>query len=352
MNRDIRPLAPEDLAELGRFLADGFHAPPDSDFAAPEVLRWKYLDTDAAELDVPRSYVARDESGRIIGHLGLCRTAFEGRALAAAGGRVETIHIIDWLGSPEHKAVGMSLMRLAHQGAATQFGLGVSQAALVVGERAGYDLRSLVPAYTRVLRASYWLRAGGLRPWQRGPRLFRDAATGLIRPPASPRAVIVPRRISSFGSEIAPVVEAAEEYAILTTRDPARLNAFVRFPRQAVSAWHLLDGTGRLRGLAILNIIPKDGDRTRLGKVVDCLLDTVDIDLWHAAFAALTRELASQGADLAQAYGSTPWAAEALRRSGYRSRFAVKFHIRDRQGLIPKDPVFHLTPLEGDYGYT
>ena len=36
----------------------------------------------------------------------------------------------------------MSLMRLAHQGAATQFGLGVSQAALVVGERAGYELRA------------------------------------------------------------------------------------------------------------------------------------------------------------------------------------------------------------------
>ena len=52
-----------------------------------------------------------------------------------------TIHIIDWLGSPEHRAVGMSLMRRAHQGVATQFGLGVSQAALVVGERAGYELQ-------------------------------------------------------------------------------------------------------------------------------------------------------------------------------------------------------------------
>ena len=67
---------------------------------------------------------------------------------------------------------------------------------------------------------------------------------------------------------------------------------------------------------------------------------------------ALTRELARQGADLAQAYASTPWTAEALRRSGYASRFAVKFHIRDRLGLIPHDAMFHLTPLEGDYAYT
>ena len=47
---------------------------------------------------------------------------------------MSTIHIIDWLGSPDHRAVGTSLMRKAHEDVATQFGLGVSQAALVVGE--------------------------------------------------------------------------------------------------------------------------------------------------------------------------------------------------------------------------
>ncbi len=188
MSREIRPLAPEDIPELGRFLAAGFHTTPDADFAASEVLRWKYLaTTDAAGPEAALSYVARDDSGRIIGHLGLCRTAFEGRALAAAGGRVGTIHIIDWLGSPEHKAVGMRLMWRAHQGIAAPFGLGVSQAALVVGERAGYELRSLVPVYTRVLRARYWLRAAGLTPWRRALAMARDAAYRVIRPPATPR---------------------------------------------------------------------------------------------------------------------------------------------------------------------
>jgi hypothetical protein len=367
MSRDIRPLTVEDIPELGRFLAAGFHADPDADFAAPEVLRWKYLapapatrvgcpastdETDVSDPDLPRSYVARDEGGQIVGHLGLCRTAFEGKALASAGGRVSTIHIIDWLGSPEHKAVGMSLMRQAHQGVATQFGLGVSQAALVVGERAGYDLRSLVPVYTRVLRASYWRRAGGLSPWRRGLGMARDAASRLIRPSRSPRSAIALRRVSAFGSEIVPIVESAKEHVILTSRNPARLNAFLNFPRQSMSGWHLIDEMGRLRGLAVLNVIPKDGGRTRTGKVVDCLLDDVDANLWHAAFHALTGELARQGADLTQAYASTPWVVEALRRSGYASRYSVKFHIRDRQGLVPKGATFHLTPLEGDYAYT
>jgi hypothetical protein len=265
---------------------------------------------------------------------------------------VATIHIIDWLGSAEHRAVGMSLMRRAHQGVATQFGLGVSQAALVVGERAGYELRSLVPVYTCVLRAGYWLRTGGLGPLQRGLRLARDAASRWTRPRARPRLSLTLRRVATFGSEIESIVEKAKAHAILTRRDPARLNELLRFPRQAVSGWHLLDDAARLRGFAVLNLVPKDQGRTRTGKLVDCLLEDIDIASWHAAVLALTRELAHQGADLAQAYASTPWTAEALGRSGYTSRFSVKFHIRDRQGLIPRDATFHLTPLEGDYAYT
>ena len=48
----------------------------------------------------------------------------------------------------------------------------------------------------------------------------------------------------------------------------------------------------------------------------------------------MTGESSRQGADLAQVYASMPWTAEALRRSGYVSRFAVKFLFRDRLGFI------------------
>ena len=360
MARDIHPLTSGDIPELSRFLTAGFHAPPEADYAAPDVLRWKYLEPDesvsAHIKDVspmaPRSYLARDETGVIIGHLGLCRTAFEGQAIAAHGGQVSTIHIIDWLGSPAHRAVGTSLMRKAHEGTATQFGLGVSDAALVVGERIGYELRSLVPVYVRVLRAGYWMRASGSSLMSRGLRLIRDVTSRWIQSTAAPRATILLKRVAVFGPEISPIVEQAKSYAILTRRDPARLNAMLRFPRQTMTGWHLQDSTGRLRGLAVLNVIPNDQGRTRTGKIVDCLLDDIAIDLWHAAMLALTDELARQGADLAQAYASTHWTAEALRQNGYKSRFAVKFHIRDRLALIPHEAIFHLTPLEGDYAYT
>ena len=190
MARDIQPLTLNDIPELSRFLTAGFKTPTEADYAAPDVLRWKYLEQSGRELggpaSAPRSYIARDETGAIIGHLGLCRTAFEGQALAARGGQVSTIHIIDWLGSPEHRSIGMSLMRTAHQGVATQFGLGVSEAALVVGERAGYELRTLAaPVCTTRRLESRLLAAGGwIEPCQScapaGPGCCKplDQATG------------------------------------------------------------------------------------------------------------------------------------------------------------------------------
>jgi len=350
MARQIQPLTAHDIPELGRFLTTGFNSPPDAEYAAPDVLRWKYLDD--IGITGARSYIARDETGAIIGHLGLCRTAFEGQAITASNGQVSTIHIIDWLGSADHRAVGISLMRKAHEGVDTQFGLGVSQAALVVGERAGYELRALVPVYVRVLQPGYWIRSGKSSLLSRGLRFARDSILPSIQSPKPPQTIVALKRVPTFGPEIDPIVKAAKAYTILTQRKSERLNAILRFPRQSMTGWHLVDNTGQVRGLAVLNVIPKDQGRTRMGKIVDCLLDDIDIDRWHAAFFALTHELARNGADLAQAYASTPWTAEALQRTGYRSRFSVKFHIRDPQALIPRDALYHLTPLEGDYAYT
>ena len=143
-------------------------------------------------------------------------------------------------------------------------------------------------------------------------------------------------RVSAFGPEICPIVEKAKVHAILTRRDPAPAQCDASLPAagddRLAPYWTT---QARLRGLAVLNIVPTDQGRTRTGKIVDCLLDDIDVEHWQAAMLALTRELARQGADLAQAYASTPWTVEALRRSGYQSRFAVKFHIRDRQGIDP-----------------
>jgi hypothetical protein len=81
ITREIYPLALQDLCDLSRSLIAGFHAAPDADFAALEMLRWKYLKPRGEDEEAPRSYLAREEGGHIIGHVGICRTAFEGDAI-------------------------------------------------------------------------------------------------------------------------------------------------------------------------------------------------------------------------------------------------------------------------------
>src|SRR4051812_5764290 len=111
MTPEIRPLRPDDLPELSRFLTDGFHAPGDAEFAAVDVLGWKYLDPIGGG-DAPRSFVA-SAGGEIVGHVGVCRTVFEGLGLPPGG--VTTLHMIDWLGSRAHRSVGSALMQHAHR---------------------------------------------------------------------------------------------------------------------------------------------------------------------------------------------------------------------------------------------
>ena len=86
MVRKICPMIEDDISELSRFLTTGFHTSPEARYAAPDVLRWKYLEPDVPANEkaiyggaiAPCSYLARDDRGAIIGHLGLSRTVFEG----------------------------------------------------------------------------------------------------------------------------------------------------------------------------------------------------------------------------------------------------------------------------------
>jgi hypothetical protein len=130
------------------------------------------------------------------------------------------------------------------------------------------------------------------------------------------------------------------------------LNYVLRFPRQAMSGVAFREPGGRARGFAVLNLVPRADARLVVGKVVDCLMDDADPDLWHAASLALARELARRGADVAEAYAGNPWAAEGLRRAGFVARHPLDVHLRDPGRLIPRDRPFHFTPIEGDYAYT
>ena len=346
MTREIRPLAIDDLSDLGRFLVAGFHAPADSEFAAPDVLRWKYLNAQESASQLhsarrtrsdhrPRGYLSDDlyrgrDSRPLRPHAahdrlaGLTQAPFGRRQPDAQGPRA----------------------------GATQFGLGGTEAGRTTIKRGGYVPQRSIPAYQRVLRPLHWLRVPGLGLQERGARLARELVQTSFSRPRPAQIRIELRKVAVFGPEIEPIVEGARGSAVLTDRSAARLNHLLQFPRQAVSGWQLITPSDQLCGFAILNLLPSHGGRMRLGKIVDCLLPDTDVRAWHGAIIALTRKLERQGADLVQTFAGTPWLEEALRWAGFSSQFALEFSLRDRNKLVPARTPFHLMPIEADYAYS
>jgi hypothetical protein len=349
MPHEIRPLTPDDFPDLSRFLTEGFHAPSDARFAAIDVLRWKYWDpAHEWSTGATLSYLARDvDTGRVVGHVGVCPTRFHGGRLPANG--ISALHGIDWLGSEAVKGVGAKLLWRSHKAFDVAYIVGASDAARVVTGRAGYEFVAKVPVVQKVLNVGYRLRVPGDSAGVRVLRAAKDWGRKLARPGNAPRVGVDLRPVDAFGDEVRPAISAAEARAVVTSRDPGLLNHMLRYPRGGVTGWHVVIA-GELRGFGVLSVVPRAGS-VREGRVVECLLDTDDPDAWHAALDALTRMLAGQGADVAIGFASTPITAHGFSASGFIPAYELDFSIRDRDNSIPRGAAFHLTPMEADYGY-
>jgi hypothetical protein len=345
MARTVTDLLPEEIPEVSRFLVEGFEAPPDATFAAPDVLHWKYFDPRGGPA-VPRGFVAR-EGGRIIGFGAICPGTFH------LGGdpafEVTTMHGIDWLAEKEHRNTGALLILRGLRHAETAYAFGGSDDATRVIQGAGYEMVAAVPIYQRVLRASYRLREPGADPLRRGLRLARDLARRAVDRPRPPAEPVELRRVEAFGPEVDAVLGACSMRVVFTRRRPDTLNHYLRYPRGGISGW-LLGRGGRVLGFALLSIVPRG--EARVGKVVDCFLAEADPGLWHAASWAMAEELERQGADVVLACGGTDWAASGLSAGGFRPAYPQGAWLRDKKRVIPRDAAFHFSFLEADLAYT
>jgi hypothetical protein len=348
MAAEIAPTRPEDLPELGRFLAEGFRLGPDAPLASPDFLRWKYFDPVRDGDDRPRSLLAR-EGGRIVGHLGFSLPSFRLAAVPPDPPReLGTLHMMDWLGTRGHPGVGASLMREANRLAETQYGLGGSEAGRAVIKKAGYESMPPVPVFRKVLRVGYrWRTPGG--PMRRALGVARDAARGVIHRGRPPASRVAPLPVEAFGAEVDAILDACPGPLLFTDRRAGVLNHFLRYPPGGAFGWRL-ERDGEALGFALGTVIAEGA--TRLGKVAECFLPSRDPDLWHSAFSGVARALAGCGADVALACGYTPWEAEGLQRAGFLPGFTVNYTLRDPDGLLPRDVPYHVTYLEADYAYS
>ncbi len=345
---EIEPTHNDDaaLAELGRFLTAGFGAPVDSPFASIDVLRWKHFDPIPAS-DAPRSYVAR-KNGVVVGHLGLARGAFFGPELPPEG--VETLHMIDWLGSKNAPGVGASLLLRTHRGIPTQYGLGGSRDGRGVGGAFGYTLVGEVPVYQRILRPTRWLRNrdSGLTWPGRAARTARDIATLLTHRPQKPSRRLDLVRVETFDDRDADAFKSLTTASIVNDRRAEALNHFLRHPRGWIHGYRLGTPDGSIRGSALISLVERR-DGARVGKLLDWAFEVGDIALEHAAVDALTHRLADLRADVVTAFASTSRQAQVLCLAGFTTLHPLEFRLRDKGGLLPRDLPFHLTALDADY---
>ena len=350
MSAEIRPLQADDLEPLSQFLCAGFHAVAGSPFAAVDVLRWKYLEARPGTMAerMPRSWVACDAQGAIVGHVGIWPTQLRVVRAGTLEQTVPTLHMLDWLGSAEHRGVGARLMRQVHGLVDTQYAFGGTAAGRQVVGRSGYQPMPEVPVFRRVLKPGFHLREGSVAGplVKRAARTARDLGRRWVDRPGRPGLVVEVEPVPALGTEEDLRLTCLGMDLVFPGREAAELNALFAYPRGGITGWRVWEA-GRPVGTAVLSVQPRGV--IRAGKIADLFLERADVELWHAACLALTRELVRQQADEAVVCGSTPWAAEGFRRAGFRPAFGLQFQLRDRTAVLPRDLPYHLGFVEADY---
>jgi hypothetical protein len=349
MARLIEPLREEWIPALSDFLRKGFCVPGGyCDFADPEVLRWKFFDT-RGPWNVPRCLVVR-ENEKIVADVGICTTEFTTPGHSAASS--PAAHMTDWLTTPDGASFGAALMLRAFNLAPVQYALGCTPAAARVLLRAGFTEILRAPLYHRIIsrgNPAVWRAIHGHQPMLRQAAYFAaDLIQSLRRAPSGGNDMVQAERVTQFGEEIQSVLETCSSAITMTSRTPALLNHYLRFPKQNISGW-LLKKDGAVIGFGLLALIQKP--KLRYGRIVDCFLSSQDPHLWSHSIAALESELRQMKPDLISCYASSERVRSALSENGYFRRGKTPFYLRDSKNLVCRSKPFHLSFLEADLSY-
>lgn len=324
------------LAELSEFLRAAFPVPEHQFAFAPEILRWKYLEPSGFG-GPARSLLVR-EDGRIVAHVGLYCTEFDG---------VSAMHPFDWIASGTQSPRGYLLLLRAQRAADIQYVFGCTPAAARVFESTGYQSASVVPLFQKILDPVAWRHIHEQQPFlKKAILLALDRTRSVLNTGAVQPMDVELRRVSDFGNEIERALQRSPP-VIRSSRAPQLLNYFLRYPPGTIRGWHVFAG-GQLRGFALINV--NTHSVVSRGKILDCCLDADDFNLGAAVVAALINEFRAAGCQHVMAYGGDPAMGAALRANGFFERGHTKVHWRDPKKRIPLDKPFHLTYLEADTG--
>jgi hypothetical protein len=343
VGKQITPLRRADIPELSHFLASGFGDPADSPVFSHEVLAWKYFDGPGGPSEDPvRSLIARS-AGKIIGHIGIC---FRRLIVTGDGATpVSTMHAIDWLGSAEHPGLGACLLLEAFATSKTQFAIGATAQALAVFPRLGFEQKPKVALFRKVLAPFHRLHTTRQRLFRKWAATARDVVSYSRTRRLPVTQTIELRSAPAFSEEIDCLLRHPSLRMVTCQRDHLLLNYLLRYPLSGFSGW-TIHTSQRMIGFAVLKLTPRG--RTRLGKIVDCWLDTDDPSCWQAAVAALVDRLRAVSAGAVTCYATTPGLHAALLCNGFAKSRERIVYIRDKQRLLPRDLPFALSEFDAD----
>ncbi len=339
----IAPLRRADIPELSQFLISGLGVPATSSNFAHEVLSWKYFDgPNGPSADSVCSLIARS-AGTIIGHIGICPRQFivSGDGTTA----VSTMHVIDWTGSATHPGSGALLMLRAFATSKTQYAVGGTAQAQAMFPRLGFEQKPKLAIYKKVLTPFHRLRSTGQGLIRKCAGTIKDmASVWQERTPPIPQTVEL-RSAPTFTEEIDCLLGRSSIRIVTCKRDHMLLNYFLRYPLSGFSGW-TIHRSQRMIGFAVLTITPHG--RVRLGKIVDCWLDSEDPSCWQATVAALIDRLRVLSADSVTCYAATPSLHAALLWNGFAKSWEANVYVRDKQRLLPRDLPVGISMLDRD----
>jgi len=340
----ITALRRADIPELSQFLINGRGDRATYSRFSHDVLSWKYFDgPNGPSEDSICSLIARS-AGRIIGHIGMCPRQFFVSGDGAPA--VSAMHAIDWHCSSAHPGSGAFLMLRAFATSKTQYGIGGSAQSQAFFPRLGFEQKPKLAIFRKVLTPFHRLRTKDQGLFRKWAGTAKDmASVWRSRTPPVPQTVEL-RSAPMFTEEIDCLQRQSSLRIVTCRRDHLLLNYFLRYPLPGFSGW-TIHTSQRMIGFAVLKITPQG--RIRLGKIVDCWLDSEDPPSWQGAVAALIDRLRALSADSVTCYATTPSLRAALLWNGFDKSWEQNVYFRDKQQSLPQDLPFGFSMLEGDH---
>jgi hypothetical protein len=332
--RGVRPAAPADGPQIAALLAEAGLRPN----MLLEELHWKYWQG-RADWPGPRSFVMA-RGGEILAHAGIV----PGRCVWA-GGRVRTIHLIDWAARPDALGAGVALLKQIGRLTDALVSIGGSAQTRQILPHLGFRPFGEATGFVRALNPLRILASGGSPTWKILPRLARSVFWAATAPSAGPGD----RQAHRIGPDEVGAVPwefpAPPRDTAIFERSDILFRYVLTCPMTPVElyAW---EQRGRPRGYFLLAFAP---GQVRLA---DCWVPSDAPNDWRALIQAAVRQ-ALKDSDAAElvTWASDAVLSRALRECGFHARGAQPIQLLARKDLRIDATTLRVQMLDNDAAY-